>query len=53
MKKTTKPTKKKLISFRTEASLHRLLRMRAAKDGVTIERVAADALERHLIEATP
>ena len=40
-----KPEEKILISFRAKKSLHRAIRMLAAKSDRTIESVASDALE--------
>ena len=43
-----KVEKKKLIQFRAPESLHRKLRVLAGAEGVTIEAVAASALEHWL-----
>ena len=40
--------KKKPITFKVPPQLHRLLRMRAAREDKTIEAVATDALARYL-----
>ena len=46
---TMKQEKTKPITFKVPASLHRALRMRAAKDDATIQAVAAAALHSYLM----
>ena len=48
-----KDEKKKMLAFRVQPELHRLLRMRAGSDVKTIEAVAVEALERHLMHRLP
>ena len=44
-----KEENKKMLAFRVQPELHRLLRMRAGSDVKTIEAVAVEALENHLV----
>lgn len=46
-----KVEKKHPVTIKIPKPLHRLLRIRAAQDEKTIESVATEALERHLVVA--
>lgn len=48
-----KPEKTRTVTFRIPVSLHRALRLRAAKDDAKIQSVAAAALHSYLMRERP